>query len=127
MDNATGTGESYKAELHEGDNKATCVSDDLEVLMNFYSTTSTCSPIELQPSDIFCQEVISTTDALSNPAVQTIAVAQTESTCSIMKDSTPASKGKSRKGNRGNKPEGKNWRPCSYCQKQQKKVRVMAS
>ncbi|KAL5490643.1 hypothetical protein ACEPAI_5477 [Sanghuangporus weigelae] len=124
MDNTTSTSESFKAELREGDNKVTRVPDDLEFLMNFYSTTPTSSPIELQPAWLFCQEVISTgahTDAAA-PAAQTTALAQTESACLVKKGSGSASKGKSRKGNRANKI---NQRPCSDCQRQQKKCAVV--
>ncbi|KAL5533464.1 hypothetical protein ACEPAF_5240 [Sanghuangporus sanghuang] len=129
MDNTTGTGESHKAEPHEGD-KATpsvalLVPDDLEFLMNFYLTTPTSSPIELQPAEPGRQEVISADDHTNAaaPAAQTAAVVQTESACSVKKGSSSASKGKSRKGNRANKI---NQRPCSDCQRQQKKVCAMA-
>ncbi|KAL5511989.1 hypothetical protein ACEPAH_5208 [Sanghuangporus vaninii] len=133
MDNTMSTGESRKTQLREGDKEMPSVTllvpDDLEFLMNFYLTAPTINsnPIELQPAELFCQEVIST-DTHTNaaaPAARPTAVVQTESACSVMKDSVLVSKGKSSKGNRDNTMEEKNWRPCSYCQKQQKKCTVV--
>ncbi|KAL5511991.1 hypothetical protein ACEPAH_5210 [Sanghuangporus vaninii] len=128
MDNATNTGESHKTESHEGDKAmlrpasvAVRVPDDLEFLMNFFLTTPTSSPIELQPAEPGFQEVMGTdnhTNAAA-PAARTTAVVQTEPACSAKMGSSSASNGKSRKGNRANRI---NQRPCSDCQRQQKKV-----
>ncbi|KAL5511988.1 hypothetical protein ACEPAH_5207 [Sanghuangporus vaninii] len=128
MDNTMGTGESRKTQRREGDKEmpstTLLVPDDFGFLMDFYFTTPTSNPIELQPGELFCQEVISS-DTHTNaaaPATQTTAVVQTESACSVMKDPILVLKEKSRKGNRANKI---NQRPCSDCQKQQKKCTVV--
>ncbi|KAL5528899.1 hypothetical protein ACEPAG_4873 [Sanghuangporus baumii] len=71
------------------------IPDDLEFLMNFYLNTPTSSPIELQPAEPGCQEVISASEHTNAaaPAAQTAAVVQTEPACSVKKGST--SRGKS--------------------------------
>ncbi|KAL5490644.1 hypothetical protein ACEPAI_5478 [Sanghuangporus weigelae] len=117
MDNTTNTGESCETEPHEGDKATSSVTlrvpDDLEFLMNFFLTTPTSSPIELQPAESGFQEVISADDHTNAaaPAAQTAAAVQTESACSVKKGSSSASRGKSHKGNRTNKI---NQRPCMH-------------